>query len=90
MTAAEAPHYDRTLRKTLIGALRDSGAPLDTVKSLISQILAECRVDLLPTWDAVWERLDSRIDRDTFRTYLGLLGTCGGIAYTRRKIYLPR
>jgi len=92
MAAADPDKFDKVMRRLLTGALKRFGTPLDGIRGVISDLLANYEANVLPTWEAVYDRLGApggNAGRDTFRIYLSLLSACQGIDYSRKKIYLP-
>jgi hypothetical protein len=92
LKAADPQQFDKALRQAIMSTLASLGAPLPQIKQLVSQLLASAGSGPLPTWDALYDGLNLEGGgniRKTFRSYLSLLAECGGIAYSRKKLYLP-
>jgi len=84
--------YAGAIREAIKRVLRQKDLPWEGLHGAIGDILAKSRGRVLPTWDVIYTRVSLSPDKlpaDTFRMYLGLLSTSGGIAYSQRKIYLP-
>ncbi len=87
--ATASSEFNESLKDALKESLLQKGVSVTKLKKIISDIFSACRADVLPTWDTICERLDGALDQVTTRTYLGLLASSGGIAFSRKKIYLP-
>jgi hypothetical protein len=88
--AAQPDQFNAALRPAIESRLAILGAPMSRVRQIAADILAAARHDVLPTWDEMFQRLDSNVKRLEFKDLLGLLAACGGIKFSRKKIYFAR
>jgi len=92
LRAAEPQNFDDVLRRSIGLALDSFGTPLSEIRKVIVDMLSECKRDTLPTCDTIYDRMgrpEGTRGLHFFRTHLSLLSACDGIAYTRKKLYLP-
>jgi hypothetical protein len=92
LRAADPRLFDEVLRRSVPAVLNQLGIPMSEIRLTIRDMLAKSNPHSLPTAEAIYERLvsDGNVrSREEFKSYLSLLGACNGIAFSRKKIYLP-
>lgn len=89
--AADPARFDAAIRPCIEVRLQEIGAPLARVRKVAAEVLTKSTAAELPTWDGILKRLANDVTSPKeFKDLLSLLAACGGIATSRRKIYLPR
>jgi hypothetical protein len=89
-SASDEEHFDSVLREALSKHFADSGAPVARIISIIRDIYKRMNSEELSAADVIFESLGTvSLKREAFSTLLSLYATCGGIPFTRRKLYLP-
>jgi hypothetical protein len=88
--AMDGRHFDGELR-TAVGKQMDRlGVPMERISATIRDMFHDVAAERIPTWDGIHHELAVEVPRDTFKLMLTLLSQSDGIAWTRKKIYLPR
>lgn len=88
--ATDPKYFNQVVRQAITDALSRSGVSVQRIRQAIGEIFSQCQTDMLPTWDNICRTIGTSIRPKDFHEYLTLLGAVQGIAYTRKKIYLPR
>jgi hypothetical protein len=90
--AVSPSSFDQVLRGVLADALETIGTPLKQIDRVIKELLSQYNEAELPTWESIYVHMTAASDnrhKEKFRSYMSLLSACDGIAYSRKKIYLP-
>lgn len=90
--AADPAHFDAAVRQCVRSCLKELGCPVEKVKVACVELLRSDKV-VLPTVEelylAVCLNKELTISESKFGILLRLLAACGGIAISRRHIFLP-
>lgn len=93
--AVNRDQFSSVLRQRIRAVLRSKGLPFETLLEVIKKILDDAESGLVPSWDAIYDRIvemsgeETTIDRKEFHTFLTLLSLADGIGYSQKRIYLP-
>ena len=90
--AADPARFERLLRQQLTLLLGRLGCTVSSIVEMSRQLLHSRKITL-PTADELYARLftakENNLPAGKFRTLLRLLAACGGIATSRRQVFLP-
>lgn len=93
--ALNRDQFSAVLKQRIKSYLNSQGLPFETLLEVIQKILADARSSAIPSWESIFDRIIKlygekvTIDRRSFHVLLTLLGNANGIAFSRKKIYLP-
>ena len=88
--ATDPQKFDRVIGRQAVDFLERTGASFPKIASAINKRLLHADPPMPPTAINIWSALDEPIPYPSFAMYLRLIGYCGILATSQRKIFLPR
>ena len=89
MVAVDRGRFDDVVAARVADRLDELGVSVKKMEAVITDKLLRASRPILPTSDALYDALGRLLRECEFRTYLNLLGRCGGIRTSQSRIYLP-
>ena len=88
--AADPARFDRVFNRQRSRYLDKHGLPMPRISEVILKNLLGRTPPVLPTADNIWEASGRPLANTDPRRCLNLLGQCGGLVASQRRIYLPK